>query len=150
MRRVLLTKAQFVAWSGFGHEWDPFRDAWLGRGFFWPPEGDPRDDPDTSLRSRLWKIAEARPDELGQWVSEAPGRTPHDVIGYVFRQFNGFREEIGADDWEQFDAEKMATRYAEQGRARSTWVRIGKVIRTLPFGSESVTSHPSGSLRTDQ
>jgi hypothetical protein len=137
MRRVLLSKAQLDAWSSFGSRWDAFKEAWLERGFFWPPEGDPRDDADTSLRSRLWKIAEARPDDLGQWVSEAPGRSAHEVIGYVFRQFNGFREEIGADDWDTFDAEKMGTRYIEQMQAHTAWTRIGKIVRTLPFGNES-------------
>lgn len=96
-----LTRDQRAAWSSFVEEpdaWGPFVAAWLERGFRLPPHGDPHDDPRTSLRSRLWEIADARPKSLGRWVREARGTTTREVIGHVFTAWRELREEIGVDD----------------------------------------------------
>lgn len=130
-----LTASQRRAWVDWSEPaWGPFVEAWLDRGFRLPPEGDPRDDPRTSLRSRLWEIADARPNDLGRWVREAKGRSVHDVVGHVFAKWQGLREELGPDDWDQFDAAKMASRYAGEVAARKTWTRLDDIVKGLPLG----------------
>ncbi len=46
-------------------------------------------------------------------------------------QFSALREELGPDDWDQFDAQKMAARHAEQGSAGKSWTRIGDALNGL-------------------
>lgn len=58
-------------------------------------EGEADEQP--SQRSMLWRIADARPIDLGRWVREAPGRTPREVITHVLRQWQGLRTEVGVD-----------------------------------------------------
>lgn len=75
-------------WSDFTEdEWEPFRESWTGRGFRLPPYGKPTDD--NSQRALLWRIAEARPTDLGRWVAEAPPScvAPREVIDYVLAKW---------------------------------------------------------------
>lgn len=123
-----LTVAQRTEWKAGRWEeqpeaWGPFVEAWLDRGLRLPPEGDPRDDPDTSLRSRLWPIAEARPNDLGRWVREAKGRTVHQIIGHVFRQWRGILNDLPDDDWAAFDEAKRASRYDPGARPSLSRIR---------------------------
>lgn len=127
MRLVLLTKAQFDAWRTFADPaWQPFKAAWLERGFCHPPEGDPRDDPRTSLRSRLWEIAQARPDDLGRWVREARGSTQREVVGHVFAMWRELREEVPLES--DLDDAKLATRYDENARMRARLTSIRDIV----------------------
>jgi hypothetical protein len=88
----LLTKVQLEAWKSFDREWDDFKEAWLGRGFLFPPFGEPDDD-DTSQRGLLWSILDARPKDLVRWVREAPGSTANEVIGYIIGNWHTVRDE---------------------------------------------------------
>lgn len=82
-----LTRAQLDAWASFADPaWEPFKAAWLGKGLRLPPFGEPDDDPDTSQRARLWRIADDAPQTLGRWVAEAPCHKAHEIIAYVFAQ----------------------------------------------------------------
>jgi hypothetical protein len=106
IRRALQTHAfnpaQRLAWVTWWNAdevaWGPFVAAWLDRGYRLPPEGELTDAPNTSLRSRLWPIADARPNDLGRWIREAPGRDPYDVIGYVFDQWRGVLRGLPPDE----------------------------------------------------
>jgi hypothetical protein len=105
-RPVLLTQEEAArqreAWASFSEAaWAPFVEAWRER-FPDPPVGSVEDDPDTTLRSRLWAIADVRPRSLGQWVREAPGRQATEVLAHVFREFARVRAEVSDDDarWE--------------------------------------------------
>ena len=96
-----LTRAAFDGWARFeAKEWEPFKAAWLARGFLLPPFGDATDDADTSQRARLWRIADDQPKALGRWVSEAPGKTAHDVLAYVFGQRAKLAAEIRIEEAE--------------------------------------------------
>jgi len=88
----LLTKAQLDAWKTFGGEWQDFKQAWLDRGFLFPPYGDPEDD-DTSQRGLLWSLLDARPTDLVRWIREAPGVSPTEVIGYILGNWHTIRDE---------------------------------------------------------
>lgn len=119
-----LTREQLDGWRTFdADEWQPFRSAWLARGFLWPPQGSALDDPETSLRSRLWEIADARPNDLGRWVREAKGHTPHAVIGEVFARWRGLQDEIGGE----LDADEQRW----QDTKRNDWQTAGDVLRRL-------------------
>jgi hypothetical protein len=101
-RPVLLTVEEYQrqqeAWSSFEDEaWQPFVEAWRER-FPDPPPGSAADDPDTTLRSRLWIIADARPNDLGRWVREAKGRRVTEVLAHVFAEWSRLREDV--DDYE--------------------------------------------------
>jgi hypothetical protein len=112
-------------WRDFSHpDWQPFKAAWTARGFIRPPSGEPTDDAGTSQRSRLWAIADARPRDLGRWVREAPGRTTHEVIDYVFTRFGEVREDIGLGD-EDWDEEKRASRKSAPELLREIMKRAG-------------------------
>lgn len=96
---VRLTRAQLDAWATFGPEWEPFKAAWLARGFRHPPAGSPDND-DTSQRGLLWQIASNRPNDLGRWVAAAPGKTARQVIEWVLAQWHEVRAEAGVEeDW---------------------------------------------------
>jgi|GEM_PF-3445398 hypothetical protein len=93
-----LTRAALDGWAAFeAKEWEPFKTAWLARGLLLPPFGDATDDADSSQRARLWKIAEDQPKALGRWVKEAPGKTAHDVLAYVFEQRAKLAAEVGVE-----------------------------------------------------
>ncbi len=99
-----LTKAELDAWSAFGPEWDAFRVAWIERGFHLPPTGDATDDEGTSQRAVLWPVVDAWPNRVAEWVREAPGKTPRDVIAHVLERRNELRREAGDDEvpaWEE-------------------------------------------------
>jgi len=74
-------------WESYQREqWAPFREAWQAR-FSLPPTGA-RDGTERSQRELLWPIADARPNDLGRWVREAPGdATPFEVVGHVLRRW---------------------------------------------------------------
>lgn len=94
-----LTKAQFQAWATFEPKWEPFKAAWLARGFLHPPAGSPDDD-DTSQRGLLFQVLDAWPTAIARWVQEAPGKTPREVIDHVLERWHEKREEAGvAEDW---------------------------------------------------
>jgi hypothetical protein len=117
-----LTREQYDAWASFDDpRWRFFKGAWLGRGFLWPPFGEPSDD-DTSQRGLLWQVADARPRELGEWVRLAPGRTTRQVIEFVLERWHGIREEVAGEEERH---ELRAT--AEKRRADSA----GDVLRRV-------------------
>lgn len=100
-----LTKAQLAAWGMFTEPaWQPFKAAWLARGFLHPPFGDATDDEGTSQRARLWRIAADQPRALSRWIAEAPGKTAHDVIAYVFAQRAKVAAEVGLEEEELAEA----------------------------------------------
>lgn len=90
-RQPLLTKPQLEQWATFGSEWDEVKEAWLGRGFMYPPSGSPEDD-DGSQRGLLWSILDSRPSSLPQWIREAPGKTTNEVIAHVIRRWHDIRD----------------------------------------------------------
>lgn len=79
---VLLSKAQLAGWATFTEKaWLPFKRAWLARGLRRPPSPKQRD--------LLWSIADARPNDLGRWVREAPKNGPSTaIITYVLTQWH--------------------------------------------------------------
>lgn len=112
MSEPRLTRAQLEAWSTFGREWGPFKEAWMGRGFLLPPTGNAADDDELpSQRSMLWKIANERPNDLGRWVREAPGRSTREVIDHVLRQWQKLRADF--DEPDDYDDRKRAARLAD-------------------------------------
>jgi hypothetical protein len=118
-----LTKEQLTAWGSFSaREWQPFREAWMGRGLLWPPFGGPDDD-DTSQRGLLWQIANARPNDLGRWVRQAKGRTSREVITHVLEKWHEVRAEANVDD-DEWEERKLEERQAARGRMS----RLGEVI----------------------
>jgi hypothetical protein len=97
-----LTKAALEAWATFeAQAWQPFKAAWLARGLLLPPFGDADDDEGTSQRARLWAIADDQPEALAQWIKEAPGKSAHQVIAYVFAQRAKLAAEVGAEEADQ-------------------------------------------------
>ncbi len=93
-----LTKAQLDAWATFVDPcWEPFKRAWLARGLRLPPFGDPDDDPDTSQRSRLYRIATDRPNDLARWVTEAPSNRPREIIAHIFDRWGEVAEQARRD-----------------------------------------------------
>jgi hypothetical protein len=82
-------------------EWQPFREAWIGRGFLWAPSGE--QDGGEGQRAILWEIAAARPVDLGRWVTEAPRSTGsiadsrRAVIAYVIDQWHAVKAAIEPD-----------------------------------------------------
>ncbi len=85
-------------WSTYtADEWRPFEAAWRSRGLLYPPFGTAHDDPDGSLRARLWRIAEDRPNDLGRWVRESPFSHPVQIVDYVFEQHSKLAAGIGVD-----------------------------------------------------
>lgn len=90
---VTLTKGQLEGWESFGPEWRPFKAAWLARGFRYPPSGDPGDE--TSQRSLLWQIVDARPTGIAEWIRSAPkDATPRAVIQYALDRFHEIRAAV--------------------------------------------------------
>ena len=98
-REPLLTRAQLDAWATFGPEWEPFKKAWLARGFMHPPSGSPDDDDDVnSQRHLLWQVLDDRPGDIARWVRRAPGKKPREVVGYILDRYHDLRREV--DDLE--------------------------------------------------
>jgi hypothetical protein len=93
-RQVTLSKEQLEAWRSFGPAWDPFKAAWLGRGFLYPPSGDPDGGEDTQ-RGLLWQVLDARPSGIAEWVRAAPkGSTARAVVQYVLDRFHEVRAAV--------------------------------------------------------
>lgn len=93
----LLTANQHDAWSDFVNPaWAPFKTAWLARGLRWPPAGE--QDSGSSLRDVLWQIADARPNDLAAWVTEAKGTTSHSIVKHVLDRWHGVRSEAEASE----------------------------------------------------
>lgn len=95
-----LTREQLKAWESYADPaWQPFKAAWIARGFLWPPSGDATDDEEASERARLWHLVNpadgGRSKSVGQWVQAAPkGADAYAVIGFVFARFNELRGEL--------------------------------------------------------
>ncbi len=88
-----MTVAQWRSWDDFDRpEWQPFKEAWLGRGFLLAPTGEK--DGDESLRTMLWEVAAARPNDLGRWVREAPPGDRRSVVAYVLDRWHDIRDAI--------------------------------------------------------
>jgi hypothetical protein len=84
---LTLSIDELRAWRTFeADEWGPFRRAWHGRHFRKPPSGDSEDR--TTQRGVLWEIARDRPNDLGGWVAEAPGKSAREVVGYVLDRWH--------------------------------------------------------------
>ncbi len=85
--RVLLTAEQLAAWEDFSNPgWQPFKAAWLAKGFLLPPNGEWDDQ--ESQRALLWEIADAQPDELAKWVRASRSRDSHSVVAYVLERWH--------------------------------------------------------------
>jgi hypothetical protein len=124
-----LTLAQLEAWQTFGPEWGPFKNAWFGRGFRLPPMGSPNDDGERpSQRSMLWRIARERPNDLGRWVRDAPGRTTREVIAHVLRQWQFLRGSVGHDGDD--DEDKRIHRLDGRSSALADLHHIGELLDT--------------------
>lgn len=127
--RVLLTADQLAAWEDFSHpRWQPFREAWLSRGFYLPPHGA-WDDP-TSQRAILWEVADAYPVELGEWVRSAPGRSARDVVGFVLDRYHDARQ-AAAERADAQEAESERHKGSRRSDA-SALTRLGDM-----FGSQA-------------
>ncbi len=124
--RVLLSAEQLAAWQDFSHpRWQPFREAWLAKGFRYPPHGE-WDDP-KSQRALLWEIADARPDELAAWIRAAPGRSVRDVVGWVLERWHEARR-TAARRADAQEVEAAAHKADRQGSAVSL-TRIGELLQ---------------------
>jgi hypothetical protein len=127
----LLTKAEYertvLEWADWNHRnWQPFREAWVARGFVHPPVGSPYDNPDSrspSARALLWPIADARPKDLARWVREAPAKTPHQIVRYVLDRWDTVRSQY--EETEEWDEEKRASRKAAPELLREIIKRAG-------------------------
>jgi hypothetical protein len=85
-----------ASWDDYDRiEWQPFRDAWVGRGFLWAPSGE--QDGGEGQRAILWEIAAARPTDLGRWVREAPAGDRRAVIAYVLDRWHEVKAAIPPD-----------------------------------------------------
>lgn len=114
-REPRLTREQLEAWASYQRAaWGPFKAAWIGRGFLWPPTGSSEDEDGQSLRSLLWQVADARPNDLGRWVREAKGRTPRDVVAHVLERWHALRAEVGVDEDEAIAARERRDPHALQ------------------------------------
>jgi hypothetical protein len=123
----LLSAEQFAAWSGFDHPaWEPFKSAWLARGLRNPPFGD-ADDPGRQ-RALLWEIADARPDDLGRWVAEAPGRSVRGVINHVLEQWHAAKHE-GARRADAQEAESAELKAETRADGKAAMTRIGDLLQ---------------------
>lgn len=81
-----LSMMDTLMWSTWrAPEWQPFREAWVARGFASPPHGQPEEE--STQREVLWRIARIRPNDLGKWVTEAAGNTRYEVIDHVLEQW---------------------------------------------------------------
>ena len=128
-RGPTLSAAQHRSWLDFERtEWQPFREAWIGRGLLFAPGGSPDDDDDTQ-RGLLWSIASNRPNDLGRWVREAKGTTPREVVTHVLERWHDIRDAVTVDDpeWE-------AVKAAEGQAAGRSMARIGDVLGTIEPG----------------
>ena len=79
-------------WASYGPEWDPFRAAWMARGFRLPPT--------PAQRAVLWGEGESNgviqgwPLAAGRWVEEAPpGANAARVVQHVLNQYHLARDE---------------------------------------------------------
>lgn len=116
-----LTREQLDAWATFTDPaWQPFKTAWLAKGFSHPPFGNSEDDADTSQRARLWRIAEDQPQALGRWVAHSPGKSAHEVIAYVFAQRAKLAAEVGL--------EEAGARGEQAGRKRGDLAPLAEII----------------------
>lgn len=127
MPDVRLTAEQLAAWSGFGHVWDDFKRAWLGRGFLWPPAGEPDDD-DTSQRGLLWQVLDSRPTDLPVWVKAAPGTTTRQVVAYVLDRWHEVREAVDPD---------TADAPSSPGERRAAAESLGSIMARLPIAGDA-------------
>jgi hypothetical protein len=126
--RAGLAPAERNPWRSFADRpeiWAPFVSAWLDRGFRLPPRGAAEDDPNTSLRSRLYEIADARPRDLGRWVGEATGTTPHQVVSHVFREWRELKVEAGVDPRPEPEPDE-----ADRRAAAGSLARVASVLRS--------------------
>jgi hypothetical protein len=115
-----LTEQQLKAWTTFkSARWGPFKEAWLKRGYLFPPFGTDSDD-DTSQRGLLNQIADARPNDLGTWIAEAPPGDHHSVITYALEQWHALREDVGIEE------EELAREHAEELRDRRPLTHISE------------------------
>lgn len=126
LRRHSLSAEHREAWraADFGDEWAGFIDAWLGRGFRLPPQGEPTDDPRSSMRSRLWEILDARPDDLVRWVREARGESTYSVLGYVFGHWMDHRIDSAVEDAAALDQAKRLERIGARAEARAILAKL--------------------------
>jgi len=128
-RLPLLSRAQLEAWTSFGPEWDDFKDAWLWRGFLWPPTGSAEDDDDgNSQRHVLWQMLDDRPNDLPRWVRAAPGRTVREVVDYCHRRYHAIRDAI-ADAEDEREAALYWNRQREQAEATHAITRLRDILR---------------------
>jgi hypothetical protein len=96
---VTLSKQELESWRSFGPEWAAFRDAWINRGLRYAPFGSDSAD-DTTQRGLLWSILDAQPVRMVAWITDAPGKSARDVIGYVLERWHELRDEqrdVGPD-----------------------------------------------------
>lgn len=78
------------AWATFaGSSWLPFIAAWRDRGFRLPPSQEQRDT--------LLEVVDARPNDVGRWVSDAPkGATTFQIVSHVLERWHEVRATAGA------------------------------------------------------
>lgn len=123
-REPRLTRAQLDAWATFTEPcWLPFKTAWLfERHLLFPPFGTPEDDAGTSQRSRLYRIADARPSWLAETVRAAPGKTAHDIIAFIFERWADLEVEVGATE------EEVVEEQRELKRDRRPLEKLGGIL----------------------
>lgn len=116
-----LTAEANESWSTFGPEWDEFRAAWIGRGLYFAPYGDPGEE--GTQRSVFWELLEARPADTVRWVTEAPPGSSAVGIGlYCLRQWHDVKGTI-ADGLERL-AESMSEAGPTKDEAAATLAEI--------------------------
>lgn len=94
-----------AAWRPFsGKAWLPFVAAWRDRGLRLPP-GDEQ-------RETLLEAVDARPDDVGRWVAEAPrGSTTFQIVAHVLERWHEIRSDaLTRADRDDADQRQRATR----------------------------------------
>jgi hypothetical protein len=118
-------------WLGaFGSDhWQPFKRAWIARGLWRPPT--------PGQTEVLREVARAKPQELGQWVDECPGRgDSHAVVAYVLERWHAATEQPKRDDDEAARASRDLQRVAH--------LLADRFIETAAHAAQPATFTASG------
>jgi hypothetical protein len=125
-REPRLTKEQLDAWADLKDTaWAPFKEAWLSRGLRLPPT--------PHQREFLWRVADARPNDLGTWVRVAPSPVADKIVEYVLTRWLTFIEGLN-EDAEQAEWDWLQAKAAERAAARPSLEHIGVTLKELGIG----------------
>lgn len=112
-------------WLDFSDDWRPYRHQAAMRGMLYPPEGtrwDSWEDDEPSQRAMLYRAIRDTPKLLSEAIARA--HSWGDVIAYILRRRDEWRDELDAKDREM--ARQLApTRRSEVMSLKAIIQRIG-------------------------